>query len=208
MTNHFSNDFDHDNDTEANGYFLYKNKLINAKTYELLIKYDIKILLPVDFDMNRKNRILQNRKDFKEYKLNFKEFQYVDGFNSLLSINKAYTECEAKFGISHSNLNAVLTLFCFQIFTREDMFDILNQSGFKVFKSTFIFLEKNNFILRIDTLSKLTQINNRVYIFSDKGIAMVKMFYKILDQGTVYDFKFKSKRDLLVDNLLKKYENG
>lgn len=208
MTNHFSNDFDHDNDTEANGYFLYKNKLINAKTYELLIKYDIKILLPVDFDMNRKNRILQNRKDFKEYKLNFKEFQYVDGFNSLLSINKAYQECEAKFGISHSNLNALLTLFCFQIFTREDMFDILNQSGFKVFKSTLIFLEKNNFILRIDTLSKLTKIDNRVYTFSEKGISMVKMFYDILDQGTVHDFKFKSKRDLLVDNLLKKYENG
>lgn len=208
MTNHFSNDFDHENDTQANDYFLYKNKFINAKTYKLLIKYDIKILLPVHFDMNRKNRILQNRKDFREYKLNFKEFEFVDGFNSLLSINKAFTACEAKFGISHSNLNAALTLFCFQIFTREDMFDILNQSGFKVFKSTFNFLEKNNFILRIDTLPKKTQIDNRVYIFSDKGIAMVKMFYAILDQGSVYDFKFKSKKDLLVDKLLKKYENG
>jgi hypothetical protein len=208
MTNHFSNDFDHDNDTQANGYFLYKNKLINARTYELLIEYDIKILLPVNFDMNRKNRILQNRKNFQEYKLNFKEFQYVDGFNSLLSINKAYQQCEDKYQITTNNLNAVLTLFCFQIFTKQDMFDVLNQSGFKFLKSTFIFLDKNNFILRVDTLSKLTKVNNRVYAFSEKGIALVKMFYDVIEQSSVSDFKFKSKKDLLVDNLLKKYENG
>ena len=185
---------------EKNNYVVKANQFIEAKGRLGTLEQKLLATLISEIQLDDK--------DFKEYKLNFKEFQYVDGFNSLLSINKAYTECEAKFGISHSNLNAVLTLFCFQIFTREDMFDILNQSGFKVFKSTFIFLEKNNFILRIDTLSKLTKIDNRVYTFSEKGISMVKMFYEILDQGTVYDFKFKSKRDLLVDNLLKKYENG
>lgn len=206
MIKNFNPIYDHDNDIQHNGYLLYKNKLINARTYEVLIANDIKILFPIHFDMNRKNRILQNRKDFSEYKMSFKEYRYVDGFDSFLSINKAYTECQTVFKIKFDYINAGLTVFCFQVFTKRDFLDILDQSNFKDSTKIFTFFVNNGFLLRIDDLPKLTNRANRVYSFSKKGFAMVKLFYEILDQSSVFDFKFKTKKELLVDSILKKYE--
>ena len=198
--------FDHDNDIQYNGYLLYKNKLINARTYELLIKNEIKILLPINFVMNRKNRILGNKKDFSEYKLNFKEYRYIDGYNSLLGINKALKLCETTFKIKNEYINAVLTLFGFQVFTLQDIHDILGQSEFKKSITIFNFLDDNGFLLRIDNLPLGARKENRVYSISEKGFSMVKLFYDTLEKATVFDFKFKSKKELLVDSILKKYE--
>lgn len=206
MTKNFNHRFDHDNDIQRNGYLLYQNKLINARTYEVLIANDIKILLPIHFDMNRKNRILQNRKDFSEYKLNFKEYRYIDGFDSFLAINKAYVECQTRYKIKFDYINAGLTVFCFQVFTKRDFLDILDQSNFKESTRIFTFFVTKGFLLRIDDLPKLTNRANRVYSFSEKGLSMVKLFYETLDKATVYDFKFKNKSELLVDSILKKYE--
>lgn len=206
MIKNFNHRFDHDNDIQRNGYLLYQSKLINARTYEVLIANDIKILLPIHFDMNRKNRILQNRKDFSEYKLNFKEYRYVDGYNSFLGINKAYTECQTLFKIKFDYINAGITVFCFQVFTKRDFLDILEQSNFKESTKIFTFFVNKGFLLRIDDLPKLTNRAKRVYSFSEKGFSMVKLFYETLDKTTVFDFKFKNKSELLVDNILKKYE--
>lgn len=200
-----ASDFDHDNDIQRNGYLLYQKKLINARTYELLMENNIKILLPINFEMNRKNRILQNRKDFGEYRLNFKEYQYVDGYNSLLAINKAYKECEAVFKIKNEYINAAITLFGFQIFTNQDIRDVLEQTGFKKCTTIFNFLDSNGFLIRIDNLPMGTNKVNRVYSFSEKGFSMVKLFYDTLEKATVYDFKFKNKKELLVDSILDKY---
>lgn len=198
--------FDHDNDIQYNGYLLYKNKLINARTYEVLIKNEIKILLPINFAMNRKNRILRIKKDFSEYKLNFKEYRYIDGYNSLLGINKALRLCETTFKIKNEYINAVLTLFGFQVFTLQDIHDILGQSEFKKAITIFNFLDSHGFLLRIDNLPMGAQKKNRVYSISEKGFSMVKLFYDTLEKATVSDFKFKSKKELLVDSILKKYE--
>jgi hypothetical protein len=206
MAKNFNNKFDHDNDIQYNGYLLYKNKLINARTYEVLIANEIKILLPINFDMNRKNRILQNKKDFSEYKLNFKEYRYVDGFDSFLAINKAYTECQTIYKITPDYINAALTVFCFQVFSKSDFLDVLDQCGFKKSTRLFTFFIKNGFFLRIDDLPKGVNRIKRVYSFSEKGFSMVKLFYETLEKATVFDFKFKTKRELLVDSILKKYE--
>ena len=198
--------FDHDNDIQYNGYLLYRNKLINARTYEVLIANEIKILLPINFDMNRKNRIIRNKTDFSGYKLSFKEYRYIDGYDSLLAINKAYKKCEATFKIKFEYTNAALTLFGFQVFTLQDIHDILKQSEFKNSITIFNFLDSHDFLLRIDNLPLGAQKTNRVYSFSDKGFSMVKLFYDTLEKATVFDFKFKSKKELLVDAILKKYE--
>lgn len=199
-------DFDHDNDIQYNGYLLYKNKLINARAYEVLIANDIKILLPLNFEMNRKNRILQNRKDFSEYKLNFKEHRFVENIDFLLAVNQAYEVCKKDFKLNTEQLNAALTLCCFQVFTKEDGLDVLRQSQFKKEITLFNFLDKNGFLLRIDDLKEKTHISKRVYSFSEKGFSMIKLFYQTLDKITVFDFKFKNKKELLVDSILKKYE--
>jgi hypothetical protein len=201
-----ASDFDYDNDIQRNGYLLYQKKLINARTYEVLMDNDIKILLPINFEMNRKNKILQNKKDFSEYKLNFKEYRYIDGYNSLLAINKAYKECRIAFKIKNEYINAAITLFGFQVFTKQDIIDILQQSEFKKAIITFNYLDSHGFLLRIDNLPIGTPKNNRVYSFSEKGFSMVKLFYDTLEKSNVYDFKFKSKKELLVDNILKKHE--
>lgn len=206
MTKNFNHKFDHDNDIQYNGYLLYKNKLINARTYEVLIANDIKILLPLNFEMNRKNRILQNRKDFSEYKLNFKEHRFVENIDFLLAVNQAYEVCKKDFKLNTEQLNAALTLCCFQVFTNEDGLDVLRQSQFKKEITLFNFLDKNGFLLRIDDLKEKTHISKRVYSFSDKGFSMVKLFYQTLDKATVFDFKFKNKSELLVDSILKKHE--
>ena len=199
-------EFDHDNDIQRTGYLLYQKKLINARTYEVLMANDIKILLPINFEMNRKNKILQNKKDFSEYKLNFKEYRYVDGYNSLLAINKAYTECQTNYKIKFDYINAGLTVFCFQVFTKRDFLDVLDQSNFKESSKIFTFFVAKGFLLRIDDLPKLTNRANRVYSFSEKGFSMVKLFYETLDKATVFDFKFKNKSELIVDSILKKHE--
>lgn len=199
-------DFDYDNDIQYNNYLLYRNKMINVRTYELLMENDIKILLPINFEMNRKNRILQNKKDFSEYKLNFKEYRYVDGFNSLLAINKAYNECQANFKLKSEYINAVLTLFGFQVFTMQDMIDVLDQSEFKNSTTIFNVLYGHGFLIRIDDLPPGARKTNRVYSFSEKGVAMVKMFYQTLEKATVFDFKFKSKKERLIDDILKKHD--
>lgn len=206
MTKSFNHRFDHDNDIQYNGYLLYKNKLINARTYEVLISNEIKILLPINFDMNRKNRILQNRKDFREYKLNFKEYRYVDGLDSFLSINNAFKLCESTFNLNREHITAALTLVCFQVFTKQDGLDILNQSQFKKPTAIFNFLDANGFLLRIDDLKEKSHISKRVYSFSEKGFSMVKLFYETLDKATVFNFKFKNKNELIVDAILKKFE--
>ena len=206
MIKNFNSRYDHDNDIQYNGYLLYLNKLINARTYEVLIKNEIKILLPINFAMNRKNRILGNKKDFSAYKLNFKEYRYIDGYNSLLAINKAYKECEVAFKIKFEYVNAALTLFGFQVFTKQDILDILEQSKFKNAITIFNFLDAHGYLLRIDSLPIGARKENRVYSFSKKGFSMVKMFYDTLEKSTVFDFKFKSKKELLIDNILKKYE--
>jgi hypothetical protein len=206
MIKSINNRFDHDNDIQYNGYLLYKNKLINARTYEVLVVNEIKILLPINFAMNRKNRILDNKKDFAEYKLNFKEYRYVDGYNSLLGINKALKICETTFKIKGEYINAAITLFGFQIFSLQDIHDILEQSKFKNTVAIFNFLDGNGFLLRIDNLPIGSQKKNRVYSFSEKGFSMVKLFYDTLENSTVFDFKFKSKKEILIDNILKKYE--
>jgi hypothetical protein len=198
-------EFDHDNDIQYIGYLLYQNKFINARAYEVLMANDIKILLPINFDMNRKNKILQNKKDFGEYKLNFKEYRYVDGYNSLLGINKALRLCETTFKIKNEYINAAVTLFGFQIFTLQDFHDILEQTEFKNSITIFNFLEGHGFLLRIDNLPMGAQKTNRVYSFSEKGTSMVQLFYDTLEKATVFDFKFKSKKELLVDSILKKY---
>lgn len=203
-----SSSFDHDNDIQYNGYLLYMKKLINARTYEVLIENEIKILLPVNFDMNRKNKILQNKKEFGEYKLNFKEYHFVDGFNSLIGINKAFAICGNAFKINSQHINAAITLFGFQVFTIQDALDILSQSDFKKSITVFSFLDSHGFLLRIDDRPDGTLKRNRVYCFSEKGFSMVKMFYNELDKTNVFDFKFKTKKELLIDNILKKYENG
>lgn len=196
--------FDYDNDIQYNGYLLYKNKLINARTYEVLIANDIKILLPINFDMNRKNRILQNKKDFSEYRLNFKEFRYVDNIDFFLGVNQAYQLCKTTFKINTDQINAALTLCCFQVFTKRDGLDVLGQSGYCRENRIFNFLETNGFLLRIDDLKEQTHISKRVYSFSDKGFSMVKLFYQTLNKDTVFEFKFKNKKELLVDSILKK----
>jgi hypothetical protein len=206
MIKNFNHRFDHDNDIQYNGYLLYKNKLINARTYEVLIASDIKILLPKNFDMNRKNRILHNKKDFSEYKLNFKEYRYIDGYNSFLGINKALKLCETTFKIKTEHINAALTVFCFQVFTKRDFLDILEQSEFKNSITIFNFLDSNGFLLRIDNLPTGTHKAYRVYSFSEKGFSMVRLFYETIEKATVFDFKFKNKNELLVDSILKKYE--
>lgn len=207
MIKNFNHSFDHDNDIQYNGYFLYKNKLINARTYEVLIANEIKILLPIKFEMNRKNRILQNRKDFSEYKLNFKEYRFVDGVDSFLAINKAYEVCKKEFKIINIDcINAALTLCCFQVFTKQDALDVLRQSQFKKEITVLNFLEANGFLLRIDDLKEKSHISKRVYCFSNKGSALVNLFYETLNTATVFDFKFKNKNELLVDSILKKYE--
>jgi hypothetical protein len=206
MIKNFNHRFDHDNDIQYNGYLLYKNKLINARTYEVLIASEIKILLPINFDMNRKNRILHNRKDFSEYKLNFKEYRYVDGIDTFLAINKAYEVCKNEFKLNTDQLNAALTLCCFQVFTKQDGLDALRQSQFKKEIRIFNFLVANGFLLRIDDLKEKTHISKRVYCFSNKGFTMINLFYETLDKATVIDFKFKNKRELLVDNILKKFD--
>lgn len=200
--------YDHKNDIQYNGYLLYLKKLINARTYEVLIANEIKILLPVNFDMNRKNRILQNKKDFGEYKLNFKEYRYIDGYNSLIGINKALKLCQTTFKINSEYINAAITLFGFQVFTKQDGLDILSQSDFRKHIAIFNYLDVNGFLIRIDNLPIGAMKKNRVYSFSEKGFSMVKLFYDTLEQSTVFDFKFKSKKELLVDNILKKFENG
>jgi hypothetical protein len=199
-------DFDHDNDIQYNGYLLYRKKLINARTYEVLISNDIKILLPINFDMNRKNRILQNKKDFSEYKLNFKEYRYVDGYNSLIGINKALNLCETTFKIKSEHINAALTLFGFQVFVKRDIFDILEQSGFEKPIVIFNTLNSKGFFLRLDDLKENIATSRRVYCFSEKGFSMVKLFYETLENFSVFDFKFKNKNEILIDNILKKYE--
>jgi hypothetical protein len=156
--------------------------------------------------MNRKNKILQNKKDFSEYKLNFKEYRYVDGVDFLLAINKAYQECNAKYNMTSEMINAALTLCCFQVFTKQDAFDVLTQSGFSNEARVFNYLYTKGFLLRIDDLPQKTLKSKRVYSFSDKGFSMVKLFYETLDKATVFDFKFKNKSELLVDSILKKYE--
>lgn len=206
MIKNFNHNFDHDNDIQYNGYLLYKNKLINARTYEVLIANDIKILLPIKFNMNRKNRILQNRKDFSVYKLNFKEYRFVDNIDFLLAVNQAYQICKTTFNLTTDQLNAALTLCCFQVFAKQDGLDVLTQSGFKRGNRLFNFLDENGFLLRIDDLKDKTLISKRVYSFTEKGFSMVKLFYETLDKATVFDFKFKNKNELLVDSILKKYE--
>lgn len=206
MTKNFNHRFDHDNDIQYNGYLLYKNKLINARTYEVLIANEIKILLPINFRMNRKNRILRVKKDFSEYKLNFKEHRYVDGFDYFLAINKAFLLCESTFNLNKEQLNAALTLCCFQVFTKQDGLDVLNQSGFKKATAVFNYLDLKGFLLRIDDCKEKTHISKRVYSFTNKGFEMVKLFYETLDNATVFDFKFKNKNEVLVDNILKKFD--
>jgi len=206
MTKNFNHRFDHENDIQYNGYLLYKNKLINARTYEVLIANDIKILLPIHFDMNRKNRILQNKKDFSEYKLNFKEYRFVDGIDFLLAVNKAYQECKAKYNMTAEMINSALTLCCFQVFTKQDAYDVLTQSGFSNEARVFNNLDTKGILFRIDDLPKKTLKHKRVYSFSEKGFSMVKLFYETLNKATVFDFKFKNKNELLVDSILKKYE--
>lgn len=206
MAKNINHRFDHDNDIQYNGYLLYKNKLINARTYEVLIANDIKILLPLKFDMNRKNRILQNRKDFNEYKLNFKEYRFVDNIDFLLAVNQAYELCKSTFGLTTDQVNAALTLCCFQVFTRQDGIDVLSQSKFKKSSTIFHVLETKGLLLRIDDRKEKTLISKRVYCFSAKGFSMVKLFYETLEKATVFDFKFKNKSELLVDSILKKYE--
>nr|WP_315173573.1 hypothetical protein [uncultured Flavobacterium sp.] len=206
MIKNFNHRFDHDNDIQYNGYLLYKNKLINARTYEVLVSNEIKILLPINFDMNRKNRILHNKKDFSEYKLSFKEYRFVDNIDFLLTINQAYQLCKTTFKMNTDQINATLTLCCFQVFTKQDGLDILSQSGYCRENRIFNFLDTNGFLLRIDDLKEQTHISKRVYSFSEKGFSMVKLFYKTLDKTTVFEFKFKNKKELLVDSILKKYE--
>lgn len=200
-----SNRYDHENDIQYNGYLLYCKKLINARTYEVLVEHEIKILLPVNFDMNRKNKILQNKKEFGEFKLNFKEHVYIDGFNSLLGINKALSICENTFKIKPEQINAAVTLFGFQVFTQQDALDVLDQSEFKKSNAIFNFLYSNGFLLRIDNFPDTARKVNRVYSFSKKGFSMVKLFYDTIENCNVFDFKFKSKKELLVESILKKY---
>lgn len=204
--------FDYNNDIEYNGYLLYKNKLINARTYELLIDNDIKILPPKGFTMeqlvsiNRKNKILHNKKDFESYKFSFKEYRFIDGFSYLVGINKALKECENAFGLQREYVLTAVTLFGFQVFTRNDANEILEKNGFNSSVSVFRYLLDKGYLIRIDNLPEKTKYLNRIFCFSDKGAAMVKMFYDTVEKTNFYDFKFKNKSQTLVDNILKKYE--
>jgi len=198
--------FDHDNDIQYNGYLLYKKKLINARTYEVLIANDIKILLPINFDMNRKNKILNNKKDFSSYRLSFKEYRFIDGFDTFLGLNKAIIICTKEFKIPKENLFVILTIFPFQVFTRGDIIDVLTQSGFKSPNSFFLNLKTKDYLLRLDNSKEKTKYTKMVFTFSNKGFELVKLFYETLEKTTVFDFKFKNKNETLVDTILKKYE--
>jgi hypothetical protein len=203
------NSFDYDNDTQYANYFLYKNKLINVRTYEYITKLGFKTLLPANLDyknMVRKNRILQNKKEFKEFKINFKEYRYIDGIDYLIGLNNAIVTCTKEFEIKREYLLGAVSIFAFQIFSRQDAVDVLMQNNFKNTTSLFLYLYRNEYLIRIDNLSLKTPVAKRLYSISNKGITMIKRFYSILEKATVSDFKFKSKNELIIDDILKKYE--
>jgi len=202
--------FDYENDIEYSGYLFYKNKLINVRTYERLLINKIKILLPINKEIkdliNRKNKILNNKKDFGAYQLSFKDYRYVDGFDGLLGINKAITICAKEFKIPKEHLLGVLTIFPFQVFSRQDIIDVLTQSGFKNPNNFFLYLKNKDYILRLDNSAEKTIYTKMVFAFSNKGFELVKLFYDTLEKASVFDFKFKNKSEVLVDDIIKKYE--
>lgn len=204
--------FDYDSDAEYLNYTFYKNRLINARTYELVTRLKIKILLPINHEedlnkMLRRNRLLQLKNgEFHSFKLNLKDYRFVNGVSSLIGVNRAIRTCMSEFGLNQSQLLAMVTIYGFQIFSRNDAIDILRQSQFKNAKGLFFFFVREEYLMRIDDLSKNTKVDRRVYCISKKGLGVVRRFYDIIESSTVFDFKFKSKSELLVDDILKRFE--
>jgi hypothetical protein len=200
---------DHQNDIQSVSYMLYSHKLINYATYELLSSNNIKLLLPVGksskssvSEMVRKNKILKNKKDFSEYKLSFKEHVFVPELNSFLGINVAYQTCKNEFNLTTDEINGCVSLFCFQIFTQQQAFEILEQNLFKKNTAIFYSLERKKVLLRLDDSPDKSYRSKRVYTFSKFGISIVKKFYELIENKQVSDFVFKNKKELLVDKIL------
>jgi hypothetical protein len=204
-------EIDYKDNIEYNSFELLKKKRINKHTCELIIKHKIEMINnPLD------KHILSRSKYKREASYNY-QMEYVKGYDFLACYNAIMKDFCIEHDITENQLKIMMCLLPYQVFKQEYAVYVLKANSFdadygfddsELIKQIIILNQKEILI----GLKRKVYVNhnvNCVYLFSEKGVSMVKQFYHNLANSKMFIDEKKiteNKHDLLTEKIMKKLD--